>query len=57
MNKYILKKTLLASIVAFFLANPEKIYAEENIMEKYLEEQLNFYKEHPEALEEDEIGE
>lgn len=53
MNKYTVKKTLLASLMAVMLSNPEKVFAEENLMDQYLEEELKFYKEHPETMEKD----
>lgn len=50
MKKYILKKTLLASIYAIFLSNPENVCIKEDLMEEYLEEQLEYYKKHPETI-------
>lgn len=53
MKKIRLKKALLASAIAMILSHAENVNAEENIMDKYLDEQIKFYKEHPEAIAED----
>lgn len=53
MNKYILKTALLASIATIIMSTSEYAYAEEIIMKRYLERELDYYKKNPQAIKKD----
>lgn len=53
MNKYVLKKAILASVFAIMLSSTQEAYAKEDIAKKHLIERLRFYKGNSEDTEED----